>query len=64
MERAEADNAALLDVIKELADLMEGVRDGSYTPDSFTIQPAERALSSKHPGAALLERMKELEGEK
>lgn len=57
---AEADNAALVDVLKELADLMNGVRNGSYTPDSFTLQPAERVLSSRHPGAALLEEMEGL----
>ncbi|RKI18642.1 hypothetical protein D7Y15_08060 [Corallococcus sp. AB030] len=49
-----ADNAALVDALKELADLMEGVRDGSYTPDSFTLQVAHRLLAEEHPGAALL----------
>ncbi|NNC01933.1 hypothetical protein HJC10_03570 [Corallococcus exiguus] len=48
------DNAALVDALKELADLMEGVRDGSYTPDSFTLQVAHRLLAEEHPGAALL----------
>lgn len=49
-----ADNAALLDALKELADLMDGVLDGSYTPDSFTLQVARRVLAQEHPGAALL----------
>ncbi|RKI08304.1 hypothetical protein D7Y15_26215 [Corallococcus sp. AB030] len=49
-----ADNAALLDALKELAELMDGVLDGSYTPDSFTLQVAHRALAEEHSGAALL----------
>ncbi|RKG68675.1 hypothetical protein D7V80_11805 [Corallococcus sp. CA054B] len=49
-----ADNAALVDALKELADLMDGVIDGSYTPDSFTLQVAHRVLAEEHPGEALL----------
>ncbi|RKI34558.1 hypothetical protein D7Y27_33180 [Corallococcus sp. AB004] len=49
-----ADNAALLDALKELADLMDGVLDGSYTPDSFTLQVAHRVLAEEHPGAPLI----------
>jgi hypothetical protein len=36
----------LASALNELADLMDGVRDGSYTPDSFTTQPARKALSN------------------
>ena len=31
------------DSIKELADLMQGVIDGDYKPDSFTLQPIRAA---------------------
>lgn len=40
----------LLDAVKELADLMDAVRDGNYAPDSFTTQPA-RAAIAKATGA-------------
>jgi hypothetical protein len=35
----------LLEALKELVDLVEGVRDGSYKPDSFTCQPALAAIA-------------------
>ncbi|WP_223643980.1 hypothetical protein [Corallococcus sp. EGB] len=50
-----ADNAALVDALTELANLMDGVRDGSYTPDSFTLQITRRVLAQEHPGATILE---------
>ena len=31
--------------LEELADLMDAVRAGDYTPDSFTCQPAQIALA-------------------
>jgi hypothetical protein len=34
----------VLAALSELADLMQGVIDGDYTPDSFTLQPAHAAL--------------------
>ena len=34
----------LYEALKELADLMRGVIAGDYTPDSFTLQPADAAL--------------------
>lgn len=37
--------------LAELIDLMQGVIDGTYTPDSFTLQPA-RAAIAKAEGAA------------
>ena len=33
-----------VDVLSELADLMDDVRTGDYKPDSFTTQPAREAL--------------------
>lgn len=30
--------------LSELTDLMQGVIDGDYKPDSFTLQPAHAAL--------------------
>lgn len=35
----------LRDALDELANLMEGVYIGAYTPDSFTNQPAKAALA-------------------
>ena len=35
----------LLEALQELTDLMQGVIDGSYTPDSFTLQPAQNAIA-------------------
>jgi len=37
----------LEDTLSELVDLMEGVRTGEYTPDSFTCQPARNLLAGK-----------------
>lgn len=31
--------------LSELADLMQGVIEGDYKPDSFTLQPAKAALA-------------------
>ena len=36
---------ALYEALKELADLMDDIRSGNYTPDSFTTQPARAALA-------------------
>lgn len=35
----------LLDVLKELVDLMEAIRLMEYIPDSFTTQPAKIAIA-------------------
>ncbi len=35
----------LAEALDELRDLMEGVREGDYRPDSFTCQPAKQALA-------------------
>ena len=35
----------LLDALKELADLVDLIRAGDYTPDSFTTQPARAAIA-------------------
>jgi hypothetical protein len=43
----EAERDALVATLAELADLMDDTRDGEYTPDSFTTQPA-RALLAKY----------------
>jgi len=37
----------LREALDELADLMDDVVAGNYTPDSFTTQPARRALAGK-----------------
>ena len=34
----------LLVACEELVDLMDATRDGEYTPDSFTTQPARMAI--------------------
>jgi hypothetical protein len=44
-EKAEQERDAFRDVLEELADLMDAVYRGEYKPDSFTTQPARRALS-------------------
>jgi hypothetical protein len=41
----------LLEGLEELRDLMEAVRSGDYTPDSFTVQPADRAIAKAKGGA-------------
>lgn len=46
--------AELEDVLLELSDLMDGVIEGDYKPDSFTTQPARsvlRARMNKEPGS-------------
>lgn len=35
----------LYEALDELATLVRDIVDGNYTPDSFTTQPAERALA-------------------
>ena len=35
----------LLEALMELADLMEDILSGDYKPDSFTCQPARRAIA-------------------
>jgi len=35
----------MYEALKELVDLMQGVIDGDYKPDSFTLQPARQALA-------------------
>jgi hypothetical protein len=44
--KADAQSEEMADVLSELADLMDDVISGEYTPDSFTTQPARRVLSS------------------
>lgn len=34
----------LVEALEELVDLMQGVIDGDYKPDSFTLKPAKAAL--------------------
>lgn len=36
----------LVEALQELRDLMQGVIDGEYAPDSFTLQPADAALAA------------------
>lgn len=36
----------VIDAALELADLMEDVCSGNYTPDSFTTQPMRQALAA------------------
>jgi hypothetical protein len=38
--------AQLVEALEELANLMDDVREGAYTPDSFTCQPARAALKA------------------
>ena len=38
--------AALREALSELADLMDAVCEGEYKPDSFTTQPARKALAT------------------
>jgi len=35
----------LLEALEELSDLMAGVLEGTYLPDSFTLQPARAAIA-------------------
>lgn len=41
------------EALEELRDLMEGVREGEYTPDSFTGRPAN-AIPTKLRAAGIL----------
>ena len=47
IEAMKADYNELRAALAELADLMQGVIDGDYKPDCFTLQPARRALEPK-----------------
>ncbi len=38
------ENIKLRDLLKELVDIVDAVREGEYTIDSFTLQPAKAAL--------------------
>ena len=38
------ENERLQEVLSELVDLMQGVIEGDYKPDSFTLQPARQLL--------------------
>ena len=41
----EEENTKLRAALEELTDLMQGVIEGDYKPDSFTLQPAREALN-------------------
>jgi len=43
-DKLEQTNAELLEALKELVVLMDAIREGEYTPDSFTTQPAREAI--------------------
>ena len=43
---------ALADALSELADLMDDIVAGEYTPDTFTTQPAHAALVAFTPALA------------
>lgn len=45
----EDENARFREALSELTDLMQGVIDGDYTPDSFTLQPARDTLGKDKP---------------
>ena len=40
-----AERDRLLEVLRELVDLMDAVKDGEYDPDSFTTMPARAAIA-------------------
>lgn len=44
--RLRATNNSLREALGELIDLMQGVTEGDYKPDSFTLQPAKDALAA------------------
>ncbi len=44
--RLAASVVELREAISELRDLVQGIMDGDYTPDSFTLQPADNALGN------------------
>ncbi len=48
---AEREKQAVLlrDALDDLASCMHGVIEGDYTPDSFTLQPANTALAATEP---------------
>lgn len=63
LERAKAEATVMREALEELVGLMEGVRERDYEPDTFTCQPARRALSGQ-AGADLLAdlaRLREIE---
>ena len=45
LRRLHALNQELLEALEELADLVDLIRSGDYTPDSFTTQPARAAIA-------------------
>lgn len=45
------DVSALVEALEELVDLMEDIRQGEYTPDSFTTQPARISLDAYRKGS-------------
>ena len=50
MRNLKAENEALREALEELAGLMQGVIDGDYKPDSFTLQVANAALAAHDHG--------------
>lgn len=44
---------SLASALSELADLVDEIREGNYTPDSFTTQPARIALATVEQGGEL-----------
>lgn len=66
LERAEADNAALLELVKDVPALLQEVAEGCMRRGigmEFEPSPAlTKAINNPHPGAALLEELEELEG--
>lgn len=45
-----SDVSILVEALEELVDLMEDTRQGEYTPDSFTTQPARIAIDAYRRG--------------
>lgn len=60
---AEAENDRLRAALEELVNLMEGVRSGEYTPDSFTCQPAREVLGIEVMSKSMQKRLKIQRGE-
>lgn len=50
IEKLEAENQKFREALSELVDLVEDARDGSYTIDSFTLQPARAVLQKLEGG--------------
>ena len=60
----EAKNAALLDALRETADNLAAVLDGSREPSADMLTTAKAALRAVHPGAALLTKVEALTSER